>query len=67
MRKQDHKVALIQVEEGGALEKSSEFMRTCHDMNIIVQTTDGYAYSINSKMESPNKTLYNITRELILN
>ena len=36
-------------------------------MNIIVQTTGGYASSLNSKIESPNNTLANITRALLLN
>ena len=35
-------------------------------MNIIVQTIGGYAYSLNGKIESPNKTLDNITRALLL-
>ena len=42
-------------------------MRTCHNMNIIVQTTGGYASSLNGKSEIPNKTLANITRALLLN
>ena len=42
-------------------------MKTRHYMNIIVQNTGGYAYSLNGKSESPNKTLANITRDLILN
>ena len=42
-------------------------MRTCHNMNIIFQTTGGDAYSLNGKSESPNKTLANITRALLLN
>ena len=36
-------------------------------MNIIVQTTGRYASSLNGKSESPNKTLANITRALLLN
>ena len=36
-------------------------------MNIIVQTTGGDASSINGKNESPNKTLGNITRAILLN
>ena len=42
-------------------------MNTCHNMNIIVQTKGGDAYSLNGKSESPNKTLSNITRALLLN
>ena len=42
-------------------------MKTCHKTNIIVQTTGVDASSINGKSESPNKTLDNITRALILN
>ena len=41
-------------------------MRTCHNMNIIVNTTGGDAFSINGKSESPNKTLANITKALLL-
>ena len=35
-------------------------------MNIIVQTTGGDAYSINVKIEIPNKTVSNITRALLM-
>ena len=41
-------------------------MKTCHNMNITVHTTGGYASSINGKRESPNKALANITRALLL-
>ena len=64
---QDNKVALIIVDEDGALSRSSEFMKTCNNMNIIVQTTGGDASSLNSKSESPNNTLANIKRALLLN
>ena len=42
-------------------------MRTCHNMNIIVHNTGGDASSLDGKSESPNKTLANITRALLLN
>ena len=60
------KVAFIRVDEDGALARSSEFINTYHNMNIIVQNTGEDAYSINVKNESPNKTLDNITRALLL-
>ena len=41
-------------------------MKTCHNMNIIVQTKGGDAYSLNGKIEIPNKTLANITRARLL-
>ena len=66
LRNQDKKVAFIRVDEDGALSRSSEFMRTCHNMNIIVQTTGRDASYISGKSESPNKTLANITRALFL-
>ena len=42
-------------------------MKTCHNMNIIFQTTGGDASALKGKSESPNKTLDNITRSLLLN
>ena len=46
---QDKKFAFIRVDEYGALSRYSEFTKKCHNMNIIVQTTGGYASSINVK------------------
>ena len=66
LRNQDKKVTFIQVDEDGALARSSEFMKTCHNMNIIVQTAGGYASSLNDKSEIPNKKIANITRDLLL-
>ena len=63
----DKKVAFVQVDEDGALERSSEFMNTCHNMNNIVKTIEGDASLLNGKIEIPNMTLYNITRALLLN
>ena len=42
-------------------------MKTCQNINIIVHTTGGDTSSLNGKSESPNKTLANITRAIILN
>ena len=42
-------------------------MKTFHNMNTIVQNTGVDASSINSKSESPNKKLANITRAFLLN
>ena len=64
---QDKKVAFIQVDGDGSLERSYWFMKICHNMNIIVQTIGGDAYSINGKSEIPNNTLYNVTRALLVN
>ena len=61
------KVSFIRVGEDVALARSSEFMKTCHNMNIIVHTTVGYASSLNGKYESPNNTLSNITRAILMN
>ena len=66
LRNQDNKVAFVTVDEYGALARSSEFMKTCHNMKIIVQTIGGYASSLNGEIEIPNKTLANITRALLL-
>ena len=58
LRNQDKKVAFIWVDEDGALAKSSEFMKSCHTMNIIS--------SLDGKSEISNKTLANITIALLL-
>ena len=42
-------------------------MNTCYNMNIIVQTTDGYAYYLGDKIKITNNTLSDITRALLLN
>ena len=39
-------------------------MSTCHNMHIIVQTTGGYASSLNDNSKIPDNTLDNITRAL---
>ena len=67
LRNQDKKVAFIQFDEYEALTRSSEFMTTCHNINITVQTTGGDASSLNGEGEIPNITLANITRALLLN
>ena len=67
LRNQYKKVSFMQVDEYGALEISYEFMRTCHNMNIIVKTTGGYASSLNGKIEIPNNKLANITIDILLN
>ena len=48
---QDNKVLLIIVDEDGALARSGESLNTCHKMNIISQTTGGYASSLNGKVK----------------
>ena len=63
---QDKEVAFIRLDEYGALARSSEFIRTCPNMNIIVHTTGGDASSLNGKSESHNKTLANIMGALLL-
>ena len=50
LRNQDKKVVFIQVDEYGSLVRYSEFMKTCHNLNITVQATGGYAYYINGKV-----------------
>ena len=42
-------------------------MKTCYRMNIIIETTGGDSYDLNGKIDSPNKTLANITTALLLN
>ena len=65
-RNQYIKDAFIRFDENGALARFSGLMKTCQNMNIIVQTTGGDTYSVNGKIEIPNKTLSNITINLLL-
>ena len=67
MRNQDNKVTFVQVDEDEARGRSSELMKTCHNMNIIVKTTGGGASDINGKIEIPNKPLSNIKISILLN
>ena len=53
--------------EYGALSRYSEFMNTCHSMNIIVQSKGGDEFYLNNKGEIPNKKLANITIAFLLN
>ena len=50
LRNQDNKVSFIQVDGDGSLERYSGFMKTCHNMNIIVQYAGGDASSLNGKI-----------------
>ena len=52
--------------EDVALEISYEFMRTCHNMNIIVQNTGGDESLLNGEIKTPNKKLANTTIALLL-
>ena len=67
LRKQDKKVAFLRVYKYRALKISSKFMRTHNNMNIIVQTTGGYASLLNGKNKIPNNTFSDITRAFIIN
>ena len=65
-RNQYKKASFICLYRYGALERSSGFMRTCHTMIIIVQTTSGDTYSLKGKFGSPNKKLADITRDWMM-
>ena len=60
------KVSFVRVDEDGALARSYEFMKTCHNTNIVVQNTGGDTFSINGNIETPDKALANTTRALLL-
>ena len=49
---QNKKVLFIQVDQDVALARYSEFTKTCHNMNIIVQITGGDSSSLNGKEKS---------------
>ena len=67
LRNKYKKFAFILVDEDESLAISYGFMKTFHNMNIIVQTTGVDTSSLNGKSEIPNNTLDNITRALLLN
>ena len=50
LRNQDKEFAFIRVDEYGELARYSDFMKTCHNINIIVQTAGGYASYLNGKI-----------------
>ena len=66
-RKQNEKFSFIPVAENGAPAIFFEFIKTCHNMNIRVQTSGEDASCFNGKSEIFNMTLANITRDLLLN
>ena len=63
---QDKKVAFVRVDADEELEGSSESMKTCHQMYIILQTTGADAPSLNDNSKIPNTTLANIKLYLLL-
>ena len=67
LKNTDKQILFVGVDTYYALETSSEFMRKCHTINIIVQTTGGDTSSLNGKQGSPNNTLDNIKRALLMN
>ena len=67
MRNHYNKVVFIPGDEDGALARYSEFVRTCHNMNIVVQNKGRNESYLNGNIEISNKTLSNVTRALILN
>ena len=67
LRNQDKKFALIQVGKDGALARSSEFTRICHNTKTIVRTTGGDTSYLNEESEILNKKMSNMTREILLN
>ena len=67
LRNHNKKVVIIQVDEDRALERSSGFINTCHNMNIMVKSIGGYLFFPNGKSSSSNKTLANLIIYNIIN
>ena len=58
LRRQGIEIIELRVDEDGSLANSTEFMTMCRDdLNLTVQTTGGYASTINGKAETPNRTI----------
>jgi len=55
----------IRVDEGGELAKSAEFCRTVVGLNLILETTGGYASNLNGKIETMHGTSKDMTRALL--
>jgi hypothetical protein len=55
----------IRVDEGGELAKSSDFCRTVTGLNLILETTGGYASNLNGKNETMHGTSKDMTRALL--
>ena len=66
LKNQDKKVASMRFDEDGELAISSEFIKTCQNINNIVQTTGGDKSSLSGKSEIPNITHAFIKTDLLL-
>ena len=67
LRRQGYPVISIRVDEGGELARSTEFMKLCYDtLQVRVETTGGYASTINGMVEAPHRTLKRSSRCLLV-
>ena len=67
LRRQGLEVIELRVDEDGSLANSTEFMAMCRDeLNLTVQTTGGYASTINGKAETPNRTIKRMIRTMLI-
>ena len=66
LTKQDRPITFLRVDEDGALARSTEFLFTCYELGIVVQTTGGYSSWSNGVGERPNRTIFTRVHVMLL-
>jgi hypothetical protein len=59
------KPVFIRVDEGGELARSRDFCFLVQELGLILQTTRGYASSLNGKSEVSHRLVKNMVRSIL--
>eukprot|EP00978_Attheya_sp_CCMP212_P030984 scaffold115760_cov65-Attheya_sp.AAC.3 len=59
------KPVFIQVDEGGELARSRDFCFLISELGLVLQTTGGYASSLNGKSEATHRLVKNMVRSML--
>ena len=65
LRNMGHKPAILTVDEGGELAKSTEMCRAIHKLNLVLRTTGGDNSESNGMAERPHRTYHNMNRSTL--
>ena len=57
---------IIDLDEGGELDRPDYLMIYFHDLHITIETTQGYESTINGKVEYPNLTIKNMALKQLM-